>query len=443
MSLINWLKKRSKIEKTGFVVFSMLFFLFAVWFVVFAYASIDVSPNRFQILNNASPAISVDWPYAIGTRLQGAKVTMDGKDISDKIKFLPRGFTFKSKNDFDEGEHIVQAKLKYGLLFPKTIILKWHFKTDTVPPEVNFDDSGSTVLATSEPNMVLNGTSEPYSEMEFYLNGKSIFGSQVGENGKFSVTLNNLNEKNIFIAKATDKAGNKTKIKLPVVVDKDSPRIRSFSPAPNSTVHGTTVAFNLKLSEKESEIMSVSLKMDGKQVPIELDKNANEVEKNLQVLNDGVHKVSLAVKDAAGNVSKKKWNFNIDTTKIIVDKSETTLYVYKKGRVVKTFRVAVGQPAHPTPAGHWKVVAKTSMPTWHNPHSGWSSSMPESIPPGYSNPLGLRAIYLDASGIRIHGTSNIGSIGSPASHGCIRVANPQIVVLYPLINVGTPVDVVP
>jgi lipoprotein-anchoring transpeptidase ErfK/SrfK len=68
--------------------------------------------------------------------------------------------------------------------------------------------------------------------------------------------------------------------------------------------------------------------------------------------------------------------------------------------------------------------------------------MPERIGPGYSNPLGIRAMPLNASGVLIHGTSNSGSIGSSASHGCIRMRMNEVVQLFDLVEVGTPVYIV-
>jgi lipoprotein-anchoring transpeptidase ErfK/SrfK len=74
--------------------------------------------------------------------------------------------------------------------------------------------------------------------------------------------------------------------------------------------------------------------------------------------------------------------------------------------------------------------------------------MPATIGPGASNPLGLRAMNLNNAkgkdtGYRIHGTSKLGSIGTAASHGCIRVANKNIVKLYKKVPTGTPVVVQP
>jgi L,D-transpeptidase ErfK/SrfK len=65
--------------------------------------------------------------------------------------------------------------------------------------------------------------------------------------------------------------------------------------------------------------------------------------------------------------------------------------------------------------------------------------MPSYIGPGPRNPLGTRALYLNASGIRIHGTNNSNSIGTAASHGCMRLRRADIEDLYPLVPIGTPV----
>ncbi len=69
--------------------------------------------------------------------------------------------------------------------------------------------------------------------------------------------------------------------------------------------------------------------------------------------------------------------------------------------------------------------------------------MPAYIPPGPGNPLGTRALYLNAPGIRIHGTYNSASIGTYASHGCIRMLIGDSEALFPLVPVGTKVIIKP
>jgi L,D-transpeptidase-like protein/putative peptidoglycan binding protein len=129
---------------------------------------------------------------------------------------------------------------------------------------------------------------------------------------------------------------------------------------------------------------------------------------------------------------------------IVVDLSELRLHLYSGLREVRTFPVAAGQPAYPTPMGEWHIVDKVENPSWINPDpEGWGASLPASIPPGPGNPLGTRALYLDAPGIRIHGTSASYSIGTYASHGCIRMYMDDVEQLFGIVPVGTTVHIVP
>lgn len=127
---------------------------------------------------------------------------------------------------------------------------------------------------------------------------------------------------------------------------------------------------------------------------------------------------------------------------IKIDLSAKKLTLYDKDGIVKTWPVATGAPGFPTPEGNFRIVLKRYMPTWGNPGSDWAVDMPDFIPPGPTNPLGLRALNLNAPGIRIHGTSNLASIGTAASHGCVRMTNESIVELYDMVQVGTPVFIV-
>ncbi|MBK5211057.1 MAG: L,D-transpeptidase [Coriobacteriia bacterium] len=133
---------------------------------------------------------------------------------------------------------------------------------------------------------------------------------------------------------------------------------------------------------------------------------------------------------------------------IVVDKSACRLYLYDHGvKTNTTYRVTVGKAGHRTPSGYYTIGTKRLHPTWGNPGSAWASGMPKTIAAGPNNPLGIRAMNLNQNGhdtgLRIHGTSNKAQIGTAASHGCIRVANANIVKLYPKIPKGTPVIVKP
>jgi len=127
---------------------------------------------------------------------------------------------------------------------------------------------------------------------------------------------------------------------------------------------------------------------------------------------------------------------------IVVSTEANTLKLYSKSKLVKRFDVATGTGGYPTPLGTFKIVDKQEFPTWYNPHDAWSVGMPETIEPGPNNPLGTRAMALNADGILIHGTPHDDSIGSNASHGCIRMHIPDSEALFTMVDVGTPVLIV-
>lgn len=124
---------------------------------------------------------------------------------------------------------------------------------------------------------------------------------------------------------------------------------------------------------------------------------------------------------------------------IVVRISQNKLYLYDGVKIEKAYSVATAAPGYTTPLGSWKVIDKAENPTWVNPApNGWGAGEPATILPGPGNPLGTRALYLDAPGIRIHGTPDSASIGSYASHGCIRMLISDSEDLYPRVPVGIP-----
>jgi lipoprotein-anchoring transpeptidase ErfK/SrfK len=129
---------------------------------------------------------------------------------------------------------------------------------------------------------------------------------------------------------------------------------------------------------------------------------------------------------------------------IFVSRSRKTLVLYNGTKIEKTYRCAVGMPQYPTPLGWWKIVAKQKNPIWRNNGSDWAKSMPAFIPGGPNGPLGTRALYLNASGIRIHGIppSEDWSVGNAASHGCMRMHRWDVEDLYPRVPIGTRVIIV-
>jgi lipoprotein-anchoring transpeptidase ErfK/SrfK len=129
-------------------------------------------------------------------------------------------------------------------------------------------------------------------------------------------------------------------------------------------------------------------------------------------------------------------------TVILVRTGENMLYLYQDGQIVKSYPVATGTGRYPTPTGIWRLERKLLNPVWTNPNSDWSSHMPARIGPGPNNPLGTHALALNAEGILIHATPDVGSIGFNASHGCVRMAPADEQDLFGRVGVGIPVAIV-
>lgn len=156
--------------------------------------------------------------------------------------------------------------------------------------------------------------------------------------------------------------------------------------------------------------------------------------KRLQAaLEEGAASVRLPVKTIKPEIPDAK----IGKT-IVVDRSTNQLYLYDGFELKKTFPVATAAAGYVTPPGEWTIIDKQENPTWTNPaQDTWGADLPAFIPAGPGNPLGTRALYLDAPGIRIHGTYDEDSIGTYASHGCIRMRISDSEEMYPLVPIGT------
>ncbi len=124
---------------------------------------------------------------------------------------------------------------------------------------------------------------------------------------------------------------------------------------------------------------------------------------------------------------------------LTLDRGSFTLRLWKRLELAKTYTVAVGQEGLETPEGLYEIQVKEENPTWHVPESDWAGDLAgQSIPPGPSNPIKARwmAIF---EGAGIHGTEETGSLGTAASHGCVRMAIPDVEELYDQVEVGTPI----
>jgi lipoprotein-anchoring transpeptidase ErfK/SrfK len=127
-------------------------------------------------------------------------------------------------------------------------------------------------------------------------------------------------------------------------------------------------------------------------------------------------------------------------TVITIDRANFKLRLFKRLKFSKSYGVAVGQPAYPTPTGRFQISDKQVNPAWTAPNSPWAGELAGTTTPGGSAANPLRARWMGiANGVGIHGTSQEYSIGSRASHGCIRMRVADVIDLFRRVPVGTPV----
>ncbi|MDQ2700317.1 MAG: L,D-transpeptidase/peptidoglycan binding protein [Actinomycetota bacterium] len=127
-------------------------------------------------------------------------------------------------------------------------------------------------------------------------------------------------------------------------------------------------------------------------------------------------------------------------TYLTVDRGSFQLKLWKNLKLAKTYSVALGAIGYDTPSGLYSIQSKQVDPVWSVPNSDWAGDMAGQVVPGGApeNPLKARWLGVDGA-VGIHGTSEAGSLGSAASHGCIRMDVPDVIDLYDRVDVGTPI----
>jgi lipoprotein-anchoring transpeptidase ErfK/SrfK len=149
--------------------------------------------------------------------------------------------------------------------------------------------------------------------------------------------------------------------------------------------------------------------------------------------------VSVPVETVAPDVTKEELAQQYPTY-LTVNRSTFELTLWKDLEPAKTYTVAIGAAGFDTPAGVYNIQNKAVDPVWSVPDSDWAGDLAGTTVAGGvpENPLKARwmGIY---DGAGIHGTDDVGSLGSAASHGCVRMAVPDVIELYDQVPVGTPI----
>ncbi|WP_375471191.1 L,D-transpeptidase [uncultured Nostoc sp.] len=125
-------------------------------------------------------------------------------------------------------------------------------------------------------------------------------------------------------------------------------------------------------------------------------------------------------------------------TQVVVDLSDRRTYVYAGDEVIASYPIAVGKKGWETPTGSFQVIHMRHYPIWRHPITG------KVFQAGTDSPLGDRWIGFWSDGrneIGFHGTPDIDLVGTAVSHGCLRMRNSDVRLLYEQVTIGTTVVV--
>lgn len=125
---------------------------------------------------------------------------------------------------------------------------------------------------------------------------------------------------------------------------------------------------------------------------------------------------------------------------IVINTDKLILTYYKDGKIIEKYPIAAGKIGRGkrtvTPNMSKTVITKVVNPYWNGMNRKYRP-VKGGAP---NNPLGKRWIGLDRE-YGIHGTNNERSIGTFASHGCIRMFNKDVKELFKKVEIGTTVIV--
>lgn len=166
--------------------------------------------------------------------------------------------------------------------------------------------------------------------------------------------------------------------------------------------------------------------------------------KSLKVGNEIRTQAANDVEEDAPGKSKASDSSEI-STEVKIDMSTNMLVVHENGKIIAAYPVTVGSKQTESPIGEWKVRGIATMPIFRYDkemlNKGERSEDFHILPPGPNSPVGVIWIALNKKGIGLHGTSDPDNIGRSSSHGCVRMANWDVVRLAGKVKSGVPVSI--
>jgi lipoprotein-anchoring transpeptidase ErfK/SrfK len=432
--------------------------------------------------------------------LKNVVVKVDGKDVTKKVSFRGDDLSYTAA-DLPDGEHTITLAANTSNLYRHSIDHSWAFTVDTTAPKLHWAAPENKEIFTTD-TVTVTGETEPKAEVSVSgvpVEGKV----QADASGAFTLPITLPDGRYRLSLNAKDAAGNVKTASRRIAVDVHGPvisvaetptvadgeasiQVTVIAPVlrPVLTVtaddeqifeHAVAEVTDLDLGPlsdgKHTLVLTATDKVgkvatQTKEIVVDSSETLGDATLSMGAVGEDVRQLqellvsnklyrytpngeyTYGVKKAVERFQKRLGQEVTGVAdpkliaalngRIVVDQGECRLYFYEKGKLKKTYPVAVGQPAWPTPDGTFEVLIMAMNPTWIPPDSPWAQGL-EPVPPGAGNPLGTRWIGTSAPGVGIHGTPSSWSIGTHASHGCIRMYISDVEELYEWVEVGMPV----
>jgi murein L,D-transpeptidase YcbB/YkuD len=107
--------------------------------------------------------------------------------------------------------------------------------------------------------------------------------------------------------------------------------------------------------------------------------------------------------------------------RVVADLSQRKLYIKSGDSTLEAYDIAIGKGSKPTPRGNYSIRKIIWNPAWVPPDQPWAKNKKPQPPGAKANPMKVVKIFFREPDYYIHGTDDIESLGSAASHGCLRM----------------------
>jgi peptidoglycan hydrolase-like protein with peptidoglycan-binding domain len=454
-----------------------------------------VSPAAGKSVRSATPAISIAVTNA--GNLGRYTLLVDGRDVTTQSALAAGTISLQGVH-LRDGRHTVSVRASSDGVFGGTLQRTWSFAVDTHAPRLRLASLPSGWVRAH--TLDLTGHTEPGVRVTAAADVATAH-TTAGSDGSFTLSLP-VSDGTVPVAvTAADPAGNRRTSTVDVKVDATAPQIsvglsgvvRSSRPVlkvgitDTAPTHSTVTLDGIRahagvrpavpLSQGRHTLSVRAHDMAGnrteKQVRFVVDSTEHLGDATLRrgAIGQDVTDLQKLLKRegylhgppsgvyASGTVAavkafQKASDLPVDgavgiytlgalSGRIVIDQSQHLLTLQRFGHPDVSFPVAVGQPAYPTPDGHFTIISKVENPTWVPPPDAPWAQGAVPIPPGPGNPLGTRWMGLSAPGVGIHGTDDPASIGYSVSHGCIRMQIPDAERLFGMVSLGMSVFIRP